>query len=841
MYQLPILFERTKVILKYLLELELNNYKAIEECSVNFLKQGLTLILGNTDDPLSPSNGAGKSTIRSGICWNWFGVTPSGQKGDNVLSWFNKKDCYTRTVVCDGFDANNNPINKTIIERYRNHSKYKNSIRVSVNDIVQDFSDNADAQTILNGLLGFDYQTFCSLLTSGSNGKKLTPIPLMTDAEFKEFIDELLNLDYINVAKTLITDDIKAKRLELISIDNEINSSMAVIDSSLSLKADYETKIKEYSVAIDKRKQELFSEIAKNTNAVTEFTTKINKAKDFLQSYKLPEKPEKPTDEIDAINEKIIKGNSEYNKLKNILLEKRNTYEDISKTLKTKIISNVTTKELKDALMHDNVYTLLVSKKAELENFIKDHQSMLSVLNYKKAKPELTTEQLNNIKLVETSIKQLENEKALVVSKLNDAKKNNKNINALHDNVNCSLCGQTITSDYKTKYSAHLVKLSNDLGTDLKVIDVHIAEFNQKIAESKAIYISDNTKEVNALIDQETSTLKDLNTAYANEINKITEYEAKTLENLNKDKEKHAIAEDAKRIKELTVLKDSIVSLEQSTNNLYNALNGYNTLINNMLSEYNKQVEEYQKLVDVYNDKKNILSEYEVSYNYYNTKLNDLKIELSSLDRAKNPYIELKDTLENKLAALDTSIKELRLKKDIINDDLKVLAFWEVGFGNSGLKSFILDSVIDLLNTKVNKCLNTLTNGLIKVIFDTQKKTKSDELRDKFTINIKKNGYDASYSDDLSTGEKARTNLAINYAMQFLAETYHNTRLNFMFCDETLDGVDEVGSAQIIKFLREELERFESIFVVSHNRYLQKMFDKEIIVYKENDRSRVIC
>ena len=62
-----------------------------------------------------------------------------------------------------------------------------------------------------------------------------------------------------------------------------------------------------------------------------------------------------------------------------------------------------------------------------------------------------------------------------------------------------------------------------------------------------------------------------------------------------------------------------------------------------------------------------------------------------------------------------------------------------------------------------------------------------------------------------------------------------------MFCDETLDGVDEVGSVQIIKFLREELERFDSIFVVSHNKYLQKMFDKEIIVHKENDRSRVIC
>ena len=92
---------------------------------------------------------------------------------------------------------------------------------------------------------------------------------------------------------------------------------------------------------------------------------------------------------------------------------------------------------------------------------------------------------------------------------------------------------------------------------------------------------------------------------------------------------------------------------------------------------------------------------------------------------------------------------------------------------------------------------------------------------------------------DLSKGERCKTDTAVNYSLQFLAEHYHGAKLNFMFYDEALDGLDGIGCNQVIKFLREELDRFNSIFVVTHNNELRQNFDEVMIVEKNNGRTRI--
>ena len=118
---------------------------------------------------------------------------------------------------------------------------------------------------------------------------------------------------------------------------------------------------------------------------------------------------------------------------------------------------------------------------------------------------------------------------------------------------------------------------------------------------------------------------------------------------------------------------------------------------------------------------------------------NDLKNNASKINdivNEVNPYIGMIDTLSVKIAGMDAKIKSLSTERSKLVEDLKYLAYWEKAFSNSGIKSFILDSVVSMLNTKANYCLDKLTNGEIKIVFSTQKELKSKEMRENFNIKI---------------------------------------------------------------------------------------------------------
>ena len=56
---------------------------------------------------------------------------------------------------------------------------------------------------------------------------------------------------------------------------------------------------------------------------------------------------------------------------------------------------------------------------------------------------------------------------------------------------------------------------------------------------------------------------------------------------------------------------------------------------------------------------------------------------------------------------------------------MKMYEFWEEGFGNAGMKSYLLDDVADFLNRKVSEFTDFLTEGEINIDFQTQKRLKS--------------------------------------------------------------------------------------------------------------------
>jgi DNA repair exonuclease SbcCD ATPase subunit len=808
----------------YLLKLEAENYKSFEHVEIDFNDKGLVCVLGNTDDPLSPSNGAGKSTIRSAITWCWFGKNNAGQKADAVLSWFNPRNCSVKTILCTAINGANLK-NKVEITRYRNHDKFENQIHILIDGKNSHYSDNDEAQKTIDAILGFNYDLFSLLLTAGANTRKMVSFVQMTDAERKEFMDYLLDLEYINNAKELVANDIKSKVAEICTIDNSIATRNAVLNDALTTHDEYK-QLKERHLIDKKRKIDTIQ--TENSSLTAEcdvLSAKLAKIASILKHFIIPDVDDskfKARKEI--INKKVLEAKGNKTKLTD---EKMTLHSNIKATQLSitshtaqAVVPTEPMQELKAKIM--SVDKLITTEEANADNI---------------SKPKaLTLDQTAYIdKNFSSPCAALSNKITMYNCELEKLEKKYASINFETVASTCDACGQLIMAETRAKYAEGI---ESTIETCRKSISDTYKEREAIISKEKEyrdLCISANKQDYNDRITKAGALIKDLKlqkSMYEAKYSSMHEEEAAKVEaaavkNIEVLKKKLF---DFK--KEYAIIDEAILKIDSDISTLEKSIEAINDEHTTALNSKASAIEEKNMHINAYATVKSNIE----SFNKH-IQRNDEQIE--ALKKEANPYIAMIDSIAIKIANVDKEIKAFSVGRSKLTDDLKYLDYWEKAFSNSGIKSFILDSVISMLNTKVNYCLDKLTNGEIKAIFSTQKELKSKkEMRENFNIKINKNGNDALF-DDLSKGERCKTDTAVNYALQYLAETYHGAKLNFMFYDEALDGLDSVGCNQVIKFLREELERFNSIFVVTHNNDLRQNFDEVLIVEKNNGRTRI--
>ncbi|MCK5641914.1 MAG: hypothetical protein KAJ19_14015, partial [Gammaproteobacteria bacterium] len=174
-----------------------------------------------------------------------------------------------------------------------------------------------------------------------------------------------------------------------------------------------------------------------------------------------------------------------------------------------------------------------------------------------------------------------------------------------------------------------------------------------------------------------------------------------------------------------------------------------------------------------------------------------------------------------------------------LTSKLGIYEFWNTGFSNKGIKSLLLDSITPFLTEKTNYYLNFLTNGEIKINFNSQSTLKgSDELRDKIDVRLLKNGKEYSMAKT-SGGEARRIDICISLALQSLLSLSDST-LNITIYDEIFDSLDELGRDYVLNLLKEEIKTKSSIFVISHDSNLQDQF-RNIIKIKKKGGISYVC
>ncbi len=180
---------------------------------------------------------------------------------------------------------------------------------------------------------------------------------------------------------------------------------------------------------------------------------------------------------------------------------------------------------------------------------------------------------------------------------------------------------------------------------------------------------------------------------------------------------------------------------------------------------------------------------------------------------------------------------DAELDRGRIASERERLAFWDEGFGPRGLKSYLFDTVLPILNARARFHGELLTGGALLVQFSTVTE-KDGDLEDRFSIQITHRSGVDSYAL-LSGGERQRVNLIINLALQDLVASRAARPLPFAIYDEAFEGLDRTGVEAAVQVLAEAARSKDLVLVVTHQDALRDLFAHELRVVCERGGSFV--
>ncbi len=212
--------------------------------------------------------------------------------------------------------------------------------------------------------------------------------------------------------------------------------------------------------------------------------------------------------------------------------------------------------------------------------------------------------------------------------------------------------------------------------------------------------------------------------------------------------------------------------------------------------------------------------------------------EIEQLAQESDPYGSLIDDAEAQLERLQKDLKVLQYREKSLAIEIQHLEYWDHGFGNQGIKSYLMDNVIPFLTEQAQLYADIISGGDIKIEFSTQTQLASGEWRDRFQVKaFNEQGADVYHGN--SDGERRRIDIAVGWALADLAAARSQKSIKFRGLDEPFENLDETGEDLVIKLLHQVLDRYETVLCVTHSTHLRDQFPEEILVTFENGYSTI--
>lgn len=215
---------------------------------------------------------------------------------------------------------------------------------------------------------------------------------------------------------------------------------------------------------------------------------------------------------------------------------------------------------------------------------------------------------------------------------------------------------------------------------------------------------------------------------------------------------------------------------------------------------------------------------------------NDLQKRIEEARRAADEDASIK-TVEAKIKATKAELKTAKAELADFRYLAESMAFWDFHMGKNGFTTYLANKAIDALTGSANRFLEIMDMDFRLHITPFQT-LKNGDARDKMEVFISSDGISTNGYATYSGGERQRVGIAALLGVQRLLNMSTDGRgLDMLLLDESLSGVDSLGTMSIVKTMK---RLKTTILLITQNIEDPSFFDSVICVRKIDGVSTLV-
>jgi DNA repair exonuclease SbcCD ATPase subunit len=196
----------------------------------------------------------------------------------------------------------------------------------------------------------------------------------------------------------------------------------------------------------------------------------------------------------------------------------------------------------------------------------------------------------------------------------------------------------------------------------------------------------------------------------------------------------------------------------------------------------------------------------------------------------------IRQSMAAEIEAARAAISAAQSQSAEVTQEIARLDFWLDGFGNAGIKSFILEAEMPEVSRKATAYAQRLIAPGAYISVSTTRALKSrDAVKEELTITASIPGCTTSYGA-ASKGQRRRLDIAVLLAFRAVMARRAGVACDQLFVDEVFDGLDAVGCAVVVEILR-EIALGAPVVVITHDRNLKAQADRVVSVIHDGTRA----
>jgi DNA repair exonuclease SbcCD ATPase subunit len=285
--------------------------------------------------------------------------------------------------------------------------------------------------------------------------------------------------------------------------------------------------------------------------------------------------------------------------------------------------------------------------------------------------------------------------------------------------------------------------------------------------------------------------------------------------------------------------------LEASKASLQTAENALATERQGLAAQYQAQKERSNELITAATEARRNLDQWHARKTQVaqaRKQREQLEQTIKQVRSEKNPYVEIEYKEQQRAQNLEMKRVEYRKAEGRLEKQKRALEFWKVAFGPKGVRSYILDHWLGLLNAEIGKFINLLTGGSISVQLVAQKQGATGKVTNAPTLIIRGVNKDGSVFDrpfrQWSGGERQRISFAVDLALAQSLNSTQGIKSNILVLDEVFRHLDTQGKQAIVDMI-DLLAKGRAVYVIDHDVEVKARFTEQVVVTKQDNKSTI--